>query len=443
MNSPVRGKRLAGEAGSRFGNMFKKILFTIVVSVCLALSLKADTCTAFFTEERYRQHLLDTIGDRYDVEALEFVANEMSEKLNGVMLVAVCDTVLVEHAYGELELTGEPPRHDVPEDNLIAENTLFDLASISKQFTAVAVLQLCAQGKVRLEDTITQYFPNLPYRDVTIRHLLTHTSGIPEYFKFNYTVYGSSAFVDNQHLIRVLERQKYARTFPTGTKFEYVNTNYAILAALVAQVSETPFEEYVHENLFKPAGMRDTRFFTEIVGIDAAHGRTYPAVSPKAEDVNVQPLPSDVPIARGHRKVAVTAKYDRLNGVLGDKGVYSNVEDMLRWANALFVDYRVLPKEWVELASQRENQLNNGTLPKSVYGFGFRIEESPEHGKLVYHGGLWNGFQNLFLYRPSDNVVIIFLSNLYNKAHAGRSDQMLNILDGVQEEDTITDDNGR
>ena len=172
----------------------------------------------------------------------------------------------------------------------------------------------------------------------------------------------------------------------------------------------------------------------------AKHGKKYADVDPKAEDVSVKPLPMDIPVARGHRKAAVTAKYDRLNGVLGDKGVYSNMEDMLRWANALFIDYKILPKEWIELASQRENQLKDGSLPKSIYGYGYRIEESPTHGKLVYHGGLWNGFQNLFLYRPSDNVVIIFLSNHYNKAHAGRSDQMLNILDGIQEEATDEDE---
>jgi CubicO group peptidase (beta-lactamase class C family) len=406
----------------------------------LVLSLKADTNAAFPFNSPFGTNPWDTIGDRYDIEGLEFVANEMSDKLNGVMLVAVRDTVLIEYAYGELKLTGEPPRRDVPENNRITETTLFDLASISKQFTAVSVLQLCAQGKISLDDTITLYFPNLPYRGVTIKHLLTHTSGIPEYFKFKYTVYGSAAFVDNQHLLQVLEKQKYAKTFQTGTKFEYVNTNYAILAALVAQVSGMPFEEYVHENIFKPAGMENTCFFTEIVGIDAKHGKKYADVDPKSEDVDVKPLPSDVPIAIGHRKGGVLAKYDRLNGVLGDKGIYSNVEDMLRWANAMFVDYKILPKEWVDLASQRENQLKNGTLPASIYGYGYRIEESPEHGKLVYHGGLWNGFQNLFLYRPSDNVVIIFLSNLYNKAHAGRSNQMLNILDGIQDDEEITED---
>lgn len=411
----------------------KKGMLLIAVLMCLAVSLQADTYTALYSEECY-VNPLDTIGDRYDIEALEFVANDMSEKLNGVLLVAVRDTVLVEHAYGELSLTGEPPRRDVPEDNRITENTLFDLASISKQFTAVSVLQLCVQGKIDLNDTITKYFPNLPYSGVSIRHLLTHTSGIPEYFNFKYTVYGSVAFVDNELLLRVLERQKYAKTFKTGTKFEYVNTNYAILAALVAKVSGVPFEEYVHENLFKPAGMKSTRFFTEIVGIDAKHGKKYANVDPKSEDVSVQPLPSDMSIARGHRKMAVAARYDRLNGVLGDKGIYSNAEDMLRWANAMFIDYKILPKEWVDLATQRENQLKDGSLPEKIYGYGYRIEESPVNGKLVYHGGLWNGFQNLFLYRPSDNVVIVFLSNLYNKAHVGRSSDMLNILDGIQEE---------
>ncbi len=416
----------------------KKAFFSIAVFLCLAFSLKADIYALLFTEEQYQQYLLDTIGDRYDVEGLEFVANEMFEKLNGAILVAVGDTVLVEHAYGELCLTGEPPRCNPAEDNQITETTLFDLASISKQFTAVAVLQLCVQGKISLDDTITEYFPNLPYKGVTIKHLLTHTTGIPEYFKFKYTVFGSSAFVDNQQLLRVLEKQKYAKTFPTGSKFEYVNTNYAILASLVAKMSGKSFEDYVHEHIFKPAGMKNTCFFTELVGVDAKHGKKYADVDPKAEDVNVKPLPMDVPVARGHRKLAVTARYDRLNGVLGDKGVYSNVEDMLRWANAMFIEYKVLPKEWVDLASQRENQLADGSLPQSIYGYGYRIEESPEHGKLVYHGGLWNGFQNLFLFRPSDNVVIVFLSNFYNKAHVGRSKQILNILDGVQEE--VTED---
>ena len=418
--------------------MFKKILFPIVVLMCLAISLKADTYTTFFTEEIYLAQILDTIDDRYDIEGLEFVADEMSEKLNGAMLIAVHDTVLVEHAWGELRLTGAVPRRNVSETNQITESTLFDLASISKQFTAAAVLQLCKKGKINLEDQITKYFPNLPYSGVTIKHLLTHTSGIPEYFNFKYTVYDSSAFIDNQQLIQVLEKQKYPKTFATGTKFEYVNTNYAILALLVEQVSGMSFEKYVHENIFKPAGMENTYFFTEIVGIDDQHGREYSKVNPKLETVSVPPLPMgevvEVPIARGHKKDARCAQYDRLNGILGDKGIYSNVEDMLRWANAYFIDYKILPKEWVDLASQRENQLNNGLLPKSIYGYGLRIEESPQHGKLVYHGGLWNGFQNLFLYRPSDNVVIIFLSNFYNRAHAGRSNDMLNILDGIQEE---------
>lgn len=399
--------------------------------------MKADTIPYTPTKEELRQMIIDSVRDRYDIEGLELFANEMSQKLNGAILIAVKDTVLVEHSYGELRLTSEPPHWYPSEGNAINDTTLFDLASVSKQFTAAAVLKLFQQGKIDLDDTITKYYPNLPYPDVTIRNLLTHTSGIPEYFKFKYTLFGSTPFIDNTLLIKVLETAKLKKIFPTGTRFEYINTNYAILAQLVEDVSGVPFEQFVHENIFAPAGMNNTFFFTEIVGIDAKTSKKFASVSPSSETVEAKPLSKfEGRVAIGHKYNLKLAKYDRMNGVLGDKGVYSNIEDMLRWANAYFIEYKVLPKELVELASQRENQLSTGTLPANIYGFGLRIEESPTHGKLVYHGGLWNGFQNLFLYRPSDNVIVIFLSNYYNRAHAGYSDRVLNIFDGIKEQET-------
>ena len=407
--------RSVGWSKSRFTNhkskveceMFKKILFPLAVFMCLAVSLRADTYTAFFTEERYQQYLLDTIGDRYDIEALEFVANEMSEKLNGVMLVAVRDTVLLEYAYGELRLTGEPPRRDVAEDNRITETTLFDLASISKQFTAAAVLQLCAQGKLDLNDTITHYFPNLPYSGVTIRHLLTHTSGLPEYFDFKYTVYGSSAFVDNKQLIRVLEQQKYAKKFATGTKFEYVNTNYAILAALVTKVTGVPFEEYVHEHIFKPAGMTHSFY--------VAQRSKHPECS----------------IASGHYSNGAPLPLYYLDGSIGDKGMYSNVNDLFLWKKALFDDFKIVPEKWVEAAILPENILKNGKFPEDLYGYGFHLEDNPSYGMLVYHGGLWRGFHHVMLYYPNEDIFVVFLSNYCNRAHRGKNMEVLRVLCGA------------
>ena len=104
----------------------RKAFTSIAVLLCLVLTLQADTSPAFFSDDYCAGLLTDTIDDRYDIEALEFVANDMSQKLNGVMLVAVRDTVLVEHAYGELRLTGEPPHRDVPENNRITETGLPD-----------------------------------------------------------------------------------------------------------------------------------------------------------------------------------------------------------------------------------------------------------------------------------------------------------------------------
>ncbi len=409
-----------------------RILTLLLTLFSASITLKADTVPYKFSDEEIERFRFESLKDRYDIEGLEYYANEMSKKLNGAILIAVKDTILVEHSYGERRLKSEPPIWNPADYNKICDTTLFDLASVSKQFTAVAVLKLCMQGKVDLYDTITKYFPNLPYRDVTVKNLLTHTSGLPEYFNFKYNLFGSSAFIDNKLLIRVLEKQKPKRNFPVGTRFEYVNTNYAILAELVKKVSGNSFEQYVRENIFEPAGMKNSFFFTEIVGLDK--DTKFPPVSPESETTEIKPLPKFIDkVAYGHKKGRKFAKYDRMNGVLGDKGVYSNIEDLLRWANAFFIDYKILPKEWVELASTRKNQLLDGTSPQSIYGYGLRIEESKEHGKLVYHGGLWNGFQHLFLYRPSDNVIIIYLSNYYNKAHSGYSDKVLNIFDGILE----------
>lgn len=408
----------------------KFILFAILFLSCF--SLKADSL-GYADANCENVVITDSIRERYNLDAIDTLMNKLSQKLNGVVIIAVRDTVLVRETYGERRLTGEPPCKNPSQSNAITENTLFDLASISKQFTAAAILKLHQQNLLNIEDNVSKYLPDFPYKDVTIKHLLTHTSGIPEYFKFKYPLFDSVSFISNEHLMRVLKKQPVAKTFPTGKRFEYVNTNYAILAYLVEIVSKTSFEQFVHENIFAPAEMNDTYFFTEIVGIDGKNGAKYPNVTPSSEDNNVKPVKDfENIVAYGHKQKLKFAKYDRMNGILGDKGIYTTANDLLRWANAYFIDYKVLPKELVELASQQQNDLSNGIIPNNIYGYGLRIEQNPSHGKLVYHGGLWNGFQNLFIYRPADNVIIIFLSNYYNRSHAGYSDKILNAIDRIE-----------
>lgn len=376
------------------------------------------------------------------VNKLDSFAEVMGQKLNGTMLIARNDTVLVERAFGKRQLYLKAEGYDSivgvnlelyrnDPANAMTPQTLFELASVSKQFTAAAVLKLCSEGKMNLTDYVGKYLPDFPYGGITIRRLLAHTSGLPEYFDFPYSYYDSVRFVSNEHLVRVLKTRHPAKAFPAGTKFAYCNTNYALLAYIVAQVTGMSFEQYVRENMFKPAGMENTFFITEIADMDSMDFNA-PTTDPETIHVPVQPNLDilSVPLARGHWRSGALVDYDRLNGILGDKGIYSNVEDMLRWANAYFVEYRIIPKEWVDMAGKRENTLTNGNFPKQIYGYGLRIEESPKHGKLIFHGGLWNGFHNIWIYRPSDNMHVIFLSNYYNSAHSGKSDSVFSIIDG-------------
>ena len=430
--------------------MLKRISIAFFVFFLCISFLKADTGSSKdtsggfivpFSLKSLTTALPDNIGKTHALyDSLEAFADHLGERMNGTVLIARHDTILLQKSYGYLELYKSYDGYGWLSEkelnyrrrmyaNSLINNSLFELASVSKQFTAAAILKLCQEGKISLTDSLHTFFPKIPYGEVTIRQMLNHTSGLPEYFNFDYKVYDTSTFVDNAQLIRVLKREHYPLDYPSGTRFEYRNTNYAILATIVERVSGITFEDYVHDNLFEPAGMHDTYFFTELIDTT----RKWPAA--KKGDIYTQCAwinPNiNQPVTRGHKKGGNLALYDRLNGILGDKGIYSNVEDMIRWTNSYFIHYEILSEEWVAKASTRQNTLKNGILPKQIYGYGLRIEDSPTHGLLVYHGGLWNGYQNLWLYRPKDKVQIVFLSNYYNGAHAGKSDGVLNIIDNL------------
>jgi len=364
-------------------------------------------------------------NNAYKLQDMQQFASDMRYRLNGAVMIAQGDSILVQKSFGYLQLYRRSTGYGKKSyrqlaalrgqsGNKLTNSTLFDMASVSKQFTAAAVLKLCSQNKLKLSDTIGKFLPQLPYGNVTINQLLTHTSGLPEYFDFPYTYYVDSIFyVDNDQLMRVLSEKKFPKVFPSGSKFSYTNTNYAILATIVAQVSGTSFEKYVHQNIWAPADMKNTCFFTELDSLD------------KQDSLHARR------VARGHWSSGAFVVYDRLNGVLGDKCVYSNMQDLFKWERAYLKNYKVLPKEWVNKATSLQDTLTGGQKPREIYGYGFRIEENPYYGKLVYHGGLWGGFQNLFLYRPSDDLFIVFLSNYYNAAHRGKSNSVLHIVDGA------------
>ena len=372
-----------------------------------------------------KDYSIQEIDSLFEVQNCNFRRQELDtlvakifSELNGTMLIYRNGTVIERKTSGFVRFYA--PRNGYEKwsatdlkaaknksNNKLKHNTFYELASISKQFTSAAVLKLVEDGKLKLTDTLTTFYPELPYPNVTIHHLLSHTSGLPEYFDFPVTYFDTSHLLTNQELITILIKEKVPSIFTPGYNYKYINTNYALLASIVEKVADLRFEDFVRQNIFLPAGMTQTFFSSE-----------------KEEN-------SDKSIAKGHLKNKSELPVNYLDGTLGDKGIYSTPEELLKWEEAYFVQKKIIGTELLNKATSKQNYIKGKGKAGEIYGYGLRIEESPEFGKLIYHGGLWRGYQNVFLYRPSDNTVIIFLSNCRNGAHLGKNSEILQVLDGA------------
>lgn len=320
----------------------------------------------------------------------------ISVSLNGSIIYADKGEIIYQNISGYKSLNKKEP---------LTTFSLFDLASISKQFTAAAILLLASHDSLSLDDLIVQYLPTLPFNNVTIKNLLNHTSGLPEYFDYE-KHFRSDTLFTNQMLIHFLSTSKIIKKGVPNTKFEYINTNYALLASIIEIVTGQKFTDYVRANLLIPAGMTNTYFYTEL------------SLNPSLD------------LCKGHLGNGRQETDNILNSVLGDKSMFSTADDLFKWYKAFYLDYKILPKKWVNKAMVPQNKVK-GVYPKELYGYGFRIEEHPLNRKLVYHGGLWRGFHHIMTYRPDDNKFLLFLSNYRNRAHNGKTNIILGIIDGA------------
>lgn len=355
------------------------------------------------------EKIFEVENKRLKEERVVALTEEMSENFNGSMIIARGDRVLVKSNYGYLRLyKNASEKYRDKESNAITSSTFFELASISKQFTAVAILTLVEKGKLSLNDTLRKFFPELPYHNITIHNLLTHTSGLPDYIDFpDNVVEDAESYIDNEAITAIVIERGEPVQFAPNEKFSYTNTNYMLLARIVEQISGKPFEDYVREKIFIPSGMNNTFYISEI-----KKGLEYQ-------------------VARGHKRNGSMEKPHFMDGVIGDKGVYSTAEELFLWKKAFFDNHKILSDTMRLLATTPQNKLKRNKTADEQYGYGFRIEENPHYGKLIYHGGLWHGYQNLFLYRQKDDLTIIFLTNWRNSSHYGKSSVILHILDGA------------
>ncbi len=262
-------------------------------------------------------------------------------------------------------------------------DNVFRIGSISKQFTAVAILQLMEQGKLGLQDDITKFIPDYPTHGhkITIEHLLTHTSGIQSYTGMK--EFGTISRLDKkpEELIAFFKNQPME--FAPGTKWNYNNSGYFLLGYIIEKVSGKTYPEYVEENIFKPLGMTHSYYGSDskiIKNRAAAYGKA------AGEFVNAEPLSMTLPYAAG--------------------SLQSTVEDLYKWNQAIHA-YKLVKKENLDKAFT-PYVLANGK--KTDYGYGWslgNIQDSP----TIEHGGGIPGFLTMGIYLPNEDVFVAVFSN--------------------------------
>jgi len=305
---------------------------------------------------------------------------------------------------GEKIFSKEYGYADFAKKTLLNSKSAFQLASVSKQFTAVAVLMLYEQGLVGLDDTLTKYFPELPYTRITIRQLLNHTSGLPIYFWLAEHKWKEEIAPTNEDMIALMAEQNLSLFFRPGAIFDYSNTGYLILAALVERLHGDLFSTFVEDNIFDPLDMDDS--FVYSFGYTTTRANQLAGYR--------------IYRRRYHIEIPCTVN----DAVVGDKNIYSTGNDMLKWINGLNT-YKLLKKETLELMYSKGETRYGRKIP---YGFGFRINDRKEE-LHIYHDGKWNGFRTSIRQYPENDIVIIFLEHSSYSSPASIIKQVRSIVE--------------
>jgi len=312
-------------------------------------------------------------------------------RFNGNVLVARNGEVIYKKSFGSSKFyTNE----------MLNDSSLFELASVSKAFTAMAIMMLKEQGKLNYEDDVRKYIPELPYEGMTIRHFLTHTSGIPEYERL-LEGWDLKKIAGNDDVIKYLQDKKPTILFKPGEKWEYSNTGYALLATMVQRVSGKSYGDFLAENIFVPLGMKRTRVYKtrrsgEVID-NYAYGFVY------SDSLKKYVLPDSL---KEYFYVY------SLDGIEGDGIVNSTTGDLFKWDRALYTD-RLVSKATLEEAFT-SGKLNTDSLHR--YGFGWFIENDSLNGKITRHTGSWPGYRNIVMRFVDHDDCIIVLTNNNNPA---------------------------
>ena len=330
---------------------------------------------------------------------------------NGTVLVAEHGKIIYQHSVGYA---------NIGEKMLNSGSTRFHLASLSKVFTAVAVMQMVEKGKLKLDDSLVSFLPDFPYPEITIRELLSHTSGLPDFreiFELNKEP-GSRKGLTNADIIPAL--RKYGRlAAPPGTKWSYSSVGYGLLALVVEKISKLNFQTYVSEFICEPGGMRNTYVLTPFYN--------YPDTSRAVPYINPGPTSASM-------KAGDSLRTDLSNpwqSIVGPGLVVSSAADLLLFDEALYGNRILQPATSKEMYTAVK--LADGSIAKLDHapinaGLGWGIDIDHSSGLIVSHNGGSPGVSTILLRNVEKNQTVIVLENTNNMGILAFGVNAMNIL---------------
>ncbi len=297
---------------------------------------------------------------------------------NGGIIVAKAGNIIFERYNGTSHLPG---------NDMVTQNSAMHIASVSKTFTAMAILKLRQDGRLNIDDEFSKYFPEFNYPGITIRSLLNHRSGLPNYNYFMEKLgWDKSRYISNRDVLNFLITRKaeLADVSIPNSHFNYSNTNYALLALLIEKISGLKYADYLDKTFFIPLQMKNTYVFTL-------------ADTAKA-------LPS-------YNWRGILEPFNFLDQVYGDKNIYTTPRDLFTWDRALssglIFTQETLAQAYASYSNEKPGMRN--------YGLGWRINIFPEGNKIVYHNGWWHGSNTTFIRLPEEDAVIIVIGNKFTR----------------------------
>jgi len=355
----------------------------LIVTICFFWSCEPQLLKVSVVEEGgapvVSVPVKQPVVSQADISYLKTYFDNFIERrhFNGSIIITKNNEIIYDTTLGYANIKRRIPLKDT---------SAIQLASITKPITGAVILSLIQEGKLNLDDTVTSILPRLPeeYKKITINMLLSHQSGLTQYYYYcDHVLENKECIVSNDSLIEIIACHNPGFAGRPGRKFNYCNTNFALLASVAEHIEKKSFQEIVQERIIEPCGMKNSFML----------------------DLSKDTLPKN--LVYGNNEWNTIMEFDYLDGIVGDKGFFSTAHDLLLFDKYFFSCLMLNDSLLQSVFVPQVKIKNNG----NSYGLGWRLRFDQDLGKIIYHPGWWRGNRHLYFKIPSKDYTVIMLSN--------------------------------